>query len=57
MASAEVATVVGRYALNAGPTAMTGAMTVVMKQAEGRWRIVQDTRIRDAAIPTLAPVN
>ncbi len=57
MTSAEVATVVGRYALEIGPSKSAGAMTVVMKQAEGRWRIVQDTRLRDEAVPTLAPVN
>jgi len=57
MTSAEVATVVGRFALDAGPHSVAGAMTIVFKQAEGRWRIVQDTRMRDAAVPTLAPVN
>ncbi len=57
MTSAEVATVVGRYALESSARKIAGAVTVVMKQVEGRWRIVQDTRIRDAAVPTLAPIN
>ncbi len=57
MTAPDVATVVGRYALESGPKKSTGAMTVVLKQVDGRWRIVQDTRVRDAAVPTLAPVN
>ncbi|MFN0023760.1 MAG: YybH family protein [Parvularculaceae bacterium] len=57
MTSSEVATVVGRYALESSAKKIAGAVTVVMKQVEGRWRIVQDTRIRDAAVPTLAPIN
>lgn len=57
MTSPDVATVVGRYAHENGPKKSAGAMTVVLKQIEGRWRIVQDTRVRDAAVPTLAPVN
>lgn len=53
----EVATVNGRYAHESGLARTTGALTMVMKQVEGRWRIVQDTRVRDADVPTLAPVN
>ncbi len=57
MTAPEVATVNGRYALQSGPAKTTGAMTMVMKQIDGRWRIVQDTRLKDAEVPTLAPVN
>jgi ketosteroid isomerase-like protein len=57
MTAPQVATVVGRYAHESGPVKATGALTMVMKQVDGRWRIVQDTRIRDADVPTLAPVN
>ncbi len=57
MTSAEVATVVGRYAYESGLHKSAGAMTVVLKQIDGRWRIVQDSRVRDAAAPTLAPAN
>lgn len=57
MTSREIATIVGRYAHDGGASRSAGAMTVVMKQIDGRWRIVQDTRVRDAAVPTLAPVN
>jgi uncharacterized protein (TIGR02246 family) len=53
----DVATVVGRYAHESGPQKSAGAMTVVLKQIDGRWRIMQDTRVRDAMVPTLAPVN
>ncbi|MDZ7627894.1 MAG: nuclear transport factor 2 family protein [Parvularculaceae bacterium] len=57
MTSREIATVVGRYAHDSGASRSAGAMTIVMKQIDGRWRIVQDTRVKDAAVPTLAPVN
>ena len=57
MTAPEVATVNGRYAHESGPAKTTGAMTMVMKQTDGRWRIVQDTRLKDAEVPTLAPVN
>lgn len=57
MTAPEVATVNGRYAHESGPAKTTGAMTMVMKQVDGRWRIVQDTRLKDADVPTLAPVN
>lgn len=57
MTAPEIATVVGRFAHEAGAARTAGAMTLVMKQIDGRWRIVQDTRVRDADVPTLAPVN
>lgn len=57
MTSAEVATVVGRYVHENGQQKSAGAMTVVLKQMEGRWRIVQDTRVKDAIVPALAPLN
>jgi uncharacterized protein (TIGR02246 family) len=57
MTAPEVATVSGRYALESGPAKTTGVMTMVMRQIDGRWRIVQDTRLKDAEVPTLAPVN
>lgn len=57
LTSIDVATVVGRFAHEIGPRKTAGAMTVVLKQIEGRWRIVQDTRVNDAVVPTLAPVN
>jgi uncharacterized protein (TIGR02246 family) len=47
MTSDDVATVVGRYALTGTKAASAGVTTLVMKQIEGRWRIVQDTRIVD----------
>jgi uncharacterized protein (TIGR02246 family) len=53
----DVATVVGRYAHESGPQKSAGAMTVVLKQIDGRWRIMQDTRVKDAMVPTLAPAN
>jgi len=45
MTSGDVATVVGRYALTGTKAASAGVTTLVMKQIDGRWRIVQDTRI------------
>ncbi|MFN3960719.1 MAG: YybH family protein [Parvularculaceae bacterium] len=57
MTAPEIATVVGRFAHDAGAARTAGAMTLVMKQIDGRWRIVQDTRVKDADVPTLAPVN
>lgn len=53
----EVATVVGRYTLEAGPAKSAGAATIVLRRVDGRWRIVQDTRVKDPEVPTLAPVN
>jgi len=53
----DVATVLGRFAQETGLARTTGGVTLVMKQTDGRWRIVQDTRVRDADVPTLAPVN
>jgi ketosteroid isomerase-like protein len=49
MTSPEIATVVGRYTLAHGVTISTGVMTLVMKQIDGRWRIMQDTRISGAS--------
>lgn len=57
MTASDVATVVGHYELASGPKTSAGAMTVVLKQIDGRWRIIQDTRVRDAPAPTLAPLN
>ncbi|MEK7264750.1 MAG: nuclear transport factor 2 family protein [Pseudomonadota bacterium] len=50
LTSPEVATVIGRYALARGGADATGVLTLVMKQIDGRWRIVQDTRVADAAL-------
>jgi ketosteroid isomerase-like protein len=50
MTSDDVATVVGRYSLGRANKAYQGVMTLLMKQVDGRWRIVQDTRIADARI-------
>lgn len=47
LTSPDVATVVGRYSLLRGTSTDEGVMTLVMKQIDGRWRIVQDTRIAD----------
>jgi ketosteroid isomerase-like protein len=44
-----VVTVVGRYAFANAVSKSAGVMTLVMKQTNGRWRIVNDTRIADAA--------
>lgn len=49
LTSPEVATVVGRYAFARGGADAAGVMTLVMKQVEGRWRIVQDTRVANSA--------
>lgn len=49
LTSPEVATVVGRYTLAREGVAASGVMTLVMKQVDGRWRIVQDTRVANAA--------
>lgn len=57
LTSTDVATVVGRYAHASGQQQSSGAMTVVLKQIDGRWRIVQDTRVKDAMVPALAPLN
>lgn len=57
MTAPDVATIVGRYTHESGPATSSGAMTVVLKQVDGRWRIVQDTRVKDPVVPTLAPVN
>lgn len=50
MTSDDVAAVVGRYSLVRAGAAYRGVMTLLMKQIDGRWRIVQDTRIADARI-------
>jgi ketosteroid isomerase-like protein len=50
MTSDDVATVVGRYSLVRASAAYQGVMTLLMKQVDGRWRIVQDTRIADGRI-------
>lgn len=47
MTSDDVASVVGRYALSGTKAASAGVTTLVMKRIDGRWRIVQDTRIVD----------
>lgn len=47
--SPEVATVIGRYAVAQNDRNSAGVMTLVMKQIDGRWRIVQDTRVASAA--------
>ena len=44
-----VATVIGRYAVKAGERADKGLMTLVLRQSDGKWRIIQDTRVEDAA--------
>ncbi len=49
LTSADVATVIGRYSLAQSDSNSTGGMTLVMKQIDGRWRIVQDTRVASAA--------
>lgn len=51
IASDDVATVVGRYSVSRSETQSNGVMTLVMKQVEGRWRIMQDTRVAAAASP------
>lgn len=50
LTSADVASVIGRYALAQGDKNSTGVMTLVMKQIDGRWRIVQDTRVANAPL-------
>jgi uncharacterized protein (TIGR02246 family) len=57
MTAADVATVAGRYSHESGLKKSAGAMTVVLKQIDGRWRIVQESRVADVPPPTLAPVN
>lgn len=47
--SPEVATVIGRYSVAQTDRSSTGVMTLVMKQIDGRWRIVQDARVASAA--------
>lgn len=49
LASSDAATVIGRYALDAGEVKREGVMTLVMKHVDGRWRIIQDTRVASAA--------
>ncbi|MEZ5919882.1 MAG: SgcJ/EcaC family oxidoreductase [Parvularculaceae bacterium] len=44
-----VATVIGRYAVKAGERADKGLMTLVLRQSDGKWRIIQDTRVEDSA--------
>lgn len=47
----DVATVVGRYVHSHAASTTAGVMTLVLKQSEGRWRIVTDTRVADATQP------
>lgn len=51
MTSANVATVVGRYLVATDAATSDGVMTLVLKQADGRWRVVQDTRVAAPANP------
>jgi ketosteroid isomerase-like protein len=48
--SVDRATVVGRYALTLDEPRAEGVMTLVMKQVDGRWRILQDTRVEKEPI-------
>lgn len=57
LTAVDTATVAGRYAHESGPQKTAGAMTLVLKQIDGRWRIVEDLRVKDAPVPTLAPAN
>ncbi len=45
----DAATVVGRYSHARASGNVAGVMTLVMKQIDGRWRIVQDTRVASGA--------
>lgn len=48
----DTATVVGRYALTLDEPRSQGVMTLVMKLVDGRWRILQDTRVeKEPATP------
>lgn len=49
MTADDVATVFGRYSLSRASSTSKGVVTLVMRLAEGRWRIVHDTRIAGAA--------
>lgn len=51
VASADVTKVTGRYTRTVGDKSSNGALALVMKQTEGRWRIVSDTRVDDAPPP------
>jgi uncharacterized protein (TIGR02246 family) len=48
LTAADAATVTGRYRVERSGGASKGAMSLVMKQIEGRWRIVDDARVADA---------
>jgi uncharacterized protein (TIGR02246 family) len=49
LATADTATVTGRYRVERSGGASKGAMSLVMKQIEGRWRIIDDARVAEAA--------
>lgn len=44
----EIATVVGRYRLERTGAVTRGVTTLVLKQIDSRWRIIQDARIADS---------
>ncbi len=48
LTAADVATATGRYGLERSAGASSGVVTLVMKRIDGRWRIVQETRVADA---------
>lgn len=48
MTTDDAATITGRYAIRRGGSASEGSVTFVMKRVDGRWRIVQDTRVAGA---------
>ena len=52
MLTDDIATVVGRFALDKDGANSTGAFTLVMQQFDGRWRIVHDHTVADAETST-----
>jgi len=50
LTSPDVATIAGRYAVERQDAVAAGVMTLVMKQINGHWRIVQDTRTANGAV-------
>lgn len=46
----DVVTVVGRYALERTNAKSSGAATLVMKRIDGRWRVSQETRVKETAL-------
>ena len=44
----DVVSVAGQYSLTRPAAPSKGAVTLVLKQTDGRWRIVEDTRVADA---------